>query len=46
MGSAGRKWSLDTFSEEALSKSLKELLRPYGIENERLPNFAHAGGQP
>ena len=46
MGSAGRKWSLDTFSEEALSKSLKELLQPYGIENERLPNFAHAGGQP
>lgn len=46
MGSAGRKWSLDTFSEEALSKSLKELLRPYGIENERLPNLVHAGGQP
>jgi glycosyltransferase involved in cell wall biosynthesis len=45
MGSAGREWALDTFSEDALSRSLKELLRPYGIENERLPNLVHAGGQ-
>jgi phosphatidyl-myo-inositol dimannoside synthase len=46
MGSAGRNWALDRFSEEALSNSLKELLRPYGIENERLPNLVHAGRQP
>jgi phosphatidylinositol alpha-1,6-mannosyltransferase len=46
MGSAGRKWALDTFSEEALSRSLKELLQREGIENERLPKLAHAGGQP
>ena len=45
LGSAGRKWALETFSEEALSTSLKELLRPYGIEDEKLPNLVHAGGQ-
>jgi glycosyltransferase involved in cell wall biosynthesis len=45
MGSVGREWALDTFSEEALSRSLKELLRPYGIENERLPKLVHASGQ-
>jgi phosphatidylinositol alpha-1,6-mannosyltransferase len=45
MGSAGRKWSLDTFSEDALSQSLKDLLRPYGIETERLPKLVHAGEQ-
>ena len=45
MGSVGREWALDTFSEEALSRSLKELLRPYGIENERLPKLVRASGQ-
>ena len=45
MGSAGRRWALDNFSEQALSKSLKELLRRFDIENEKLPNLAHAGGQ-
>ncbi len=45
MGSAGRKWALDTFSEEALSRSLKELLRPYGVGTERLPKLVHADGQ-
>lgn len=45
MGAAGRKWSLEKFSEEALSKSLAELLRPFGIESERDPNLAHAGRQ-
>lgn len=47
MGSAGREWSLDTFSEEAVSKSLKELLQTYGMHKEgRLPKLADAGGQP
>jgi glycosyltransferase involved in cell wall biosynthesis len=45
MGAAGRKWSLDTFSEQALSRSLKELLRPYGVETESLPKLVHAGEQ-
>ncbi len=45
MGSAGRKWALDTFSEDALSRSLKELLRPYGVETESLPKLVHAGEQ-
>lgn len=45
MGSAGRKWALDTFSEDALSRSLKELLRPYGVETESVPKLVHAGGQ-
>ena len=45
MGSAGRAWSLDTFSEEALSRSLRELLRPYGFKNESVQAFVHAGGQ-
>ena len=46
MGAAGRKWALDEFSEEALSKSLKELLRPFGIENEGLPDLIQARRQP
>jgi glycosyltransferase involved in cell wall biosynthesis len=45
MGSAGKTWALDTFSEDALSRSLRELLRPYGFKNERLPELAHAGGR-
>ena len=46
MGSAGRQWALDTFSEQALSGSLQELLRPYGIESTKLQSLAHAGGRP
>ena len=46
MGFAGRRWSIDTFSEAALSKSLAELLRPYGIEAEKLRKLAHAGERP
>ena len=46
MGSAGRQWALDTFSEQALSGSLQELLQPYGIESTKAPKLAHAGGQP
>jgi phosphatidyl-myo-inositol dimannoside synthase len=46
MGAAGRKWALDEFSEEALARSLKELLRPFGIENERLSNLVQARRQP
>jgi glycosyltransferase involved in cell wall biosynthesis len=46
MGSAGRAWALDTFSEAALSRSLQELLRPYGIASQSLPKLVHAGGQP
>ena len=34
MGSAGRAWSLDMFSEEALAGALAELLGPYGFRNE------------
>ena len=45
MGSEGRAWSLDTFSEDALSRSLRELLRPYGFKNESVQTLAHAGGQ-
>jgi phosphatidylinositol alpha-1,6-mannosyltransferase len=46
MGAAGRHWVLDTFSEEALSTSLRELLRPYGYRNEVTRELAHAGSQP
>jgi len=45
MGSHGRKWALDNFSEDALSQSLRGLLRGYGFENERVGELAHAGGQ-
>lgn len=46
MGSAGRKWALRTFSEGAVSESLKELLQSYGTHNqEKLPKLADAGGQ-
>jgi phosphatidylinositol alpha-1,6-mannosyltransferase len=44
MGSEGRRWSLDTFSEDALSSSLRELLRPYGFKSESVQRSAHAGG--
>ena len=46
MGSEGRAWALETFSEDALSDSLRELLRPYGFKNEAAQTLAHAGGQP
>jgi phosphatidylinositol alpha-1,6-mannosyltransferase len=46
MGSDGRAWALDTFSEDALSRSLRELLRPYGFRTEGVQKLAHAGGQP
>jgi glycosyltransferase involved in cell wall biosynthesis len=46
MGAAGRKWALDMFSQQALSKSLQKLLRPYGIESTSLPEFVHAREQP
>ncbi len=45
MGLAGRTWALDTFSEDALSRSLRELLRPYGFKNESAQTLVHAGGQ-
>jgi glycosyltransferase involved in cell wall biosynthesis len=45
MGSVGRTWALDTFSEDALSGSLRELLRPYGFKSESVATLAHAGGQ-
>jgi hypothetical protein len=45
MGSEGRTWSLDTFSEDALSSSLRELLRPYGFKNESVQTLAHVGGR-
>lgn len=45
MGSDGKTWALDTFSEGALSSSLRELLRPYGFKNESVQKLAHAGGQ-
>ncbi len=45
MGFAGRTWALDTFSEDALSRSLKELLRPYGVDAERIPKLVHADEQ-
>ena len=34
MGAAGRQWCLDTFSEEAVSRTLKELLRSCGTPAE------------
>jgi len=46
MGSAGKTWALDTFSEDALLSSLRELLRPYGFKNESMQKLAPAGGQP
>lgn len=45
MGSQGRMWALDTFSKEALCRSLREMLRPYGFEDENVPELAHAGRQ-
>jgi phosphatidylinositol alpha-1,6-mannosyltransferase len=45
MGSEGRRWSLATFSEDALSSSLRELLQPYGFKSESVQTLAHAGGQ-
>jgi phosphatidyl-myo-inositol dimannoside synthase len=45
MGSGGRRWSLDTFSEDALSSSLRELLQPYGFKSKSVQALAHAGGR-
>jgi glycosyltransferase involved in cell wall biosynthesis len=45
MGSCGRAWALDMFSEEALSISLRELLLPYGSNCERGQMSAQAGAQ-
>lgn len=45
MGSAGRAWALDTFSEQALSNSLKECLRLRGFKNESAQTLVHAGEQ-
>jgi glycosyltransferase involved in cell wall biosynthesis len=44
MGSAGRTWALDMFSEDALSDSLRKLLRPYGFKNETLQTLPQAHG--
>jgi glycosyltransferase involved in cell wall biosynthesis len=45
MGCAGRTWALDTFSEDALSSSMRELLRPYGFKSDSVQTLAHAGEQ-
>jgi phosphatidyl-myo-inositol dimannoside synthase len=45
MGAAGRAWALDTFSEDALARSLRELLGPYGFRNESVQGLAHAVGE-
>lgn len=45
LGSEGRRWALNTFSEEALCRSLRELLRPYGFENKSVHALVHAGEQ-
>lgn len=44
MGSAGRTWALDMFSEDALSDSLRKLLRPYGFKNETLQTLPQTHG--
>jgi len=44
MGSAGRTWALDMFSEDTLSDSLRKLLRPYGFTNETLQTLPQAHG--
>jgi phosphatidylinositol alpha-1,6-mannosyltransferase len=44
MGSAGRAWALDNFSQDALSASLRKLLRPYGFKNESLRALPQVGG--
>ncbi len=46
MGCAGKTWAFATFSEDALSGSLTELLRPYGFKSESVHELAHAGVQP
>jgi glycosyltransferase involved in cell wall biosynthesis len=45
MGSAGRTWALDTFSEDALASSLRELLRPYGFKSEGVQELVQVGGR-
>ena len=43
MGAAGRSWALENFSEQALTESLCELLRPYGLERRGTPEMVAAG---
>ncbi|MFZ0686717.1 MAG: glycosyltransferase family 4 protein [Terriglobales bacterium] len=43
MGSAGRAWALDTFSEDALASSLGELLRPHGFKSEVVQELVEVG---
>jgi phosphatidylinositol alpha-1,6-mannosyltransferase len=45
MGVAGRTWALETFSEDALSEALADLLRPYGFASKPVQTLAHAGGR-
>ena len=42
LGSEGRKWALETFSERALCKALRELLQSYGFENDSGRVLVHA----
>jgi glycosyltransferase involved in cell wall biosynthesis len=46
LGVEGRKWALEKFSEEALSRSLRGLLGLGGARAEAGPTLAHAGGRP
>jgi hypothetical protein len=45
MGEEGRAWASETFSQDALSNCLRELLRPYGYRNESGQRLAHAEGR-
>lgn len=46
MGSEGRRWALEEFSEKTLSRELRELLEPYGSGKEGVATLApHCGGQ-
>jgi phosphatidylinositol alpha-1,6-mannosyltransferase len=46
LGSAGKAWACESFSEDAISNSLREMLRPYGFKTGSVPEFAHAVGRP
>jgi phosphatidyl-myo-inositol dimannoside synthase len=46
LGSAGKAWAFNNFSEDAISASLKEMLQAYGFRGEVVAEFAHAGGRP
>jgi phosphatidylinositol alpha-1,6-mannosyltransferase len=46
MGSEGRAWALDLFSEKALANSIAKLLRPYGLrKKETLETLPQVGMQ-